>query len=153
MERDNAWLAEKLNQIWKNHFPDITHGNEIEVRFGRNSKTRLGSITLRKIENKKRRLLSYEVRELSPNQAVSIITINGYFKNESAPEKIIDGILAHEFCHYVHGFNSTIEKRYRTPHAGGIIDKELKERGMEDLLIFQKKWLKENWKNIIENKF
>lgn len=148
--RDNIWLKEKLIEMHQSHFSDITDGNEIVVQFGRKSKTRLGSISLREKGKEKRRLLRHKVKELTYENSLSIITINGHLQNEEIPEKLVIGILAHEFCHFVHGFNSLREKRYHLPHSGGIINSELKERGLEDVLKFQKKWLKQNWKSVIK---
>jgi len=85
-------------------------------------------------------------------QNPTIITINGLFKDKFVPEFIIDSVIAHEMVHYAHGFASPHEKKYATPHAGGIIKKEMAERGLEDLFILQKKWLKKNWKDFIAKK-
>jgi hypothetical protein len=148
--RDDNWLSDRLMTIWQNHFTDITDGNEIEVRFGRASKTRLGSITIREKNSRNRRMEIRRLRTLSADEVVSIITINSHLQSPDIPEEIVDGVLAHEFCHFVHGFNSMREKRYHLPHYGGIINNELKERGLDDILKFQKKWLKANWKNIIK---
>lgn len=150
--RDDIWLTNRLVKIWKENFPDINDGNELEIHFGRNSKTRLGSIVMRKKSHKKRRLLRSHVRSLTADDVVSIVTISGFFRDEDIPESVVDGIIAHEFCHFVHGFNSMREKRFCNPHQGGIIDKELKQRGLEETLKFQKKWVKENWQNYIKGK-
>jgi hypothetical protein len=147
--RDNIWLANRLHDIWQSYFAEITDGNEIEVRFGRMSKTRLGSITIREKLKMSRRVERRLLKMLSSNEVVSVITINGHLQNPEIPEELVDGILAHEFCHFIHGFNSMREKKYALPHSGGIIDKELKERGFGSILKFQKKWLKDNWKKII----
>lgn len=90
------------------------------------------------------------LKNLSADEVVSIITINGHLQNPEIPEEIVDGVLAHEFVHFVHGFNSMREKRYHLPHYGGIINGELKERSLGDTLKFQKKWLKQNWKKIVK---
>lgn len=148
--RDDNWLKEKLLEMHQSHFSDITEGNEIVVQFGRKNKTRLGSIALREKGKEKKRLLVHRSRELTHERALSIITINGHLQNEEIPEELVVGILAHEFCHFVHGFNSIREKQYQLPHSGGIIDRELKERGLEDILKFQKRWLRQNWKDIIK---
>ncbi|KKU45966.1 MAG: hypothetical protein UX62_C0023G0002 [Microgenomates group bacterium GW2011_GWA2_46_7] len=150
--RDNFWLANRLFYVWKTYFPDIIDGNELKVKFGRPSKTRLGSIALRRKGQEKKRLLKHRANFLKPEEAISIITINGHLANEDVPEKMIDAIIAHEFCHFVHGFNSLRTKLYRLPHSGGVIDHELKKRGLEETLRFQKAWIKQNWKNIIKTK-
>jgi len=148
--RNNDWLKEKMIEMHQSHFSDITEGNEIIVQFGRKNKTRLGSIALREKGKEKKRLLTHQARKLTGERAISIITINGYLQDEEIPEKLVVGILAHEFCHFVHGFNSIREKKYRLPHSGGIISQELRERGLEEVLRFQKKWLKQNWKEVIK---
>jgi len=148
--RDNIWLTNRLTQIWQNYFAEITDGNEIEVRFGKKSKTRLGSISIREKTRRGRRIEKKRLKTLSAEEVVSIITINSHFQNPEIPEEIVDGVLAHEFAHFVHGFNSMREKRFSLPHSGGIINNELKQRGLGDILKFQKKWLKDNWKKIIK---
>lgn len=82
----------------------------------------------------------------------TIITINGLFKDKTVPEFIIDSVIAHEMVHYAHGFASPHDKKHDTPHAGGVIKKEMRERGLEDLFTLQKKWLKENWKDFVTEK-
>ncbi len=147
--RNDLWLTNRLIYIWKTHFSDIEDGNEIKVRFGRHNRTRLGSIAIREKDKENRRILKNKLKYLEPHQVVSIITINGYFQNPDIPEKIVDAILAHEFCHFVYGFNSMRKRNHRYPHAGGIIDKELTRRGLGEDIKFQKKWIKENWKNTV----
>lgn len=149
--RDDDWLKNKLLQLHQNHFPDIIEGNEIEVRFGRACKTRLGSIAIREKANRSRRLVKGKLEYLAAEEVVSIITINGHFTNEGVPEEVVDGVLAHEFSHFVHGFNSIRAKKYRLPHAGGIIANEMKSRGLDEILKTQKRWIKKNWKKYIEN--
>ena len=152
------------------------------IRFGRKARTRLGSIKQsqaerisnnqfpisNEIQNSKilntdsglltvARMTQGEGSSLvsrSTGQLVNptIITINGLFKDSSIPEFLIDSVIAHEMVHYAHGFASPHDKKYATPHAGGIIKKEMKERGLEDLFILQKKWLKKHWKDFVEEK-
>ena len=147
--RDDLWLTTRLINIWENHFPDIIYGNDLEIRFGRESKTRLGSIALRRKENKRKRLLKPEVKYLKAEEAISIITINGHFKKPEIPEEIIDSVIIHEFIHFVHGFNSIRKKEHRFPHSGGVIRKELIKRNLHDLEKVQKKWIKERWKDFV----
>ena len=54
--------------------------------------------------------------------------------NEIIPEYIIDLTLAHEMIHYMHGFNSPLPKQFRHPHAGSVVDRELKKRGFGHLI-------------------
>jgi hypothetical protein len=148
--RDNEWLSQRLSYIHQKHFSDITDGNEIEVRFGRACKTRLGSIAIREKKYRSKRLLQNRLRYLSADEVVSIITINGYFTDPEIPEEVVDAVLAHEFSHFVHGFNSIRDRQYRLPHAGGVITQEFRERGLDGILKSHKKWIKTNWKQIIK---
>ncbi|AKM82811.1 TPA: hypothetical protein DD449_00055 [Candidatus Berkelbacteria bacterium] len=133
--RDNNWLKFRLETIWTKHFPDVALKNNVFVRFGRKSKTRLGSITLgrRNTEN--------------PN---TIITINGYFIDESIPEFVVDAVLSHELTHYAQGFCSPHEQAFRHPHRGGVVKNEMTGRGLDAILKAEKKWIKENWPNYIK---
>ncbi|MDO8444090.1 MAG: hypothetical protein Q7S80_01120 [bacterium] len=131
--RDNAWLEEKLEKIWREHFADVPRSNEIEIKFGAKARRRLGSI-----------------RQINPRDKHSTtrILISGYFRDENVPESIIDVTIAHELCHYAHGFCSPLPKYSKYPHQGGLVDKELKNRGFGEILNFQKNWLKTSWPNI-----
>jgi hypothetical protein len=127
-----------MNQIWRDHFSDVPQKNNVKIKFGRRARTRLGSI--RRIGN--RRFLSQE----NPD---SEIILTGYFKEEKVPEYIIDLTIAHELCHYAHGFSSPLPQLFKYPHLGGLVDKELVKRGFGPALKEQKKWLKEVWPTII----
>jgi len=129
--RDNSWLSERLNEIWSTRFADIPKSNDIAIIFGSNAATRLGSIKKNRLED-----------------SLTKITITGFFKDERVPEIIIDLTIAHEICHYAHGFSSPLPRLFNNPHQGGVVDKELKIRGFSAELIFQKRWLKENWLQI-----
>lgn len=129
--RDNAWLNKKLENILRDYFPEVEIKNQIIIKFGQKARTRLGSIRKAK------------------NGSDTAITITGYFQNEQAPEYLINLTIAHELCHYAHGFFSPLPKLSRYPHQGGIVDKELIDRGLGRELANQKTWLKSNWKNIV----
>lgn len=131
--RDNIWLVEKLDKIWREHFADVSRSNEIEIKFGAKARRRLGSI-----------------RQISPKDKHSKtrILMSGYFRDENVPESIIDVTIAHEVCHYAHGFCSPLAKYSKYPHQGGLVDKELKNRGFGEALKFQKGWLKTDWPKI-----
>jgi hypothetical protein len=130
--RDNQYLKARLDSVTGTYFPELGRVSCL-ISFGRKAKTRLGSI--------KKTLTG------------SKITINGLFKDQVIPEKIIDLTIAHELCHYLHGFTGEREKLFRYPHQGGIVDSELKERGLTTDLKFQKKWLKEEWPRIVRENF
>ena len=134
MVRDHNWLKFRLETIWAKFFPDIIVANNVFVKFGRPCRTRLGSI-------------KYGRRKEDPN---TIITINGYFKDETIPEFVVDAVLAHELTHYAQGFASPHEQKYAKPHQGGVVNHELVSRGLKDLLYMEKKWVKTNWRKYLE---
>jgi hypothetical protein len=123
-KRDNAWLLSRLDNLWLNYFSDVEKGNPVTIRFGRYSKFRLGSI------------------KLSRRTKKSFITITGMFKKKDIPEEVIDQTIAHELVHYAHGFSSFRPRLHKYPHAGGVVNKELKKRGMEYLVKAYKSWVK-----------
>ena len=128
MERDQEWLKNKLNQIWGLLFPEVPKDNEVIVRFRGKSKYRLGSIRMK--------------------DSITFITINSLFKHELVPEHVVDTTLAHELVHYMHGFNSPLPKKYRYPHQGNIVNKELIKKGFGNSLKLEKIWIKTEWEKI-----
>jgi len=146
--RDNEWLEEKMYEIWEGHFSDIPRKNLVIIKFGRGSKRQLGSI---KWANKKTRGIRQFLkgRDLQDDKRVSVITITSKFKDGEIPEKIVLATIAHEMCHYAHGFNSPLKQIFNHPHKGGVIRKEMEKRGLKHLYKFSKKWLKENWKEYV----
>jgi|SRR3989344_4761460 len=123
--RDNNWLLSRLDHIWSNHFSDVSQVNPVHIRFGRYSKYRLGSIKLNRTNGR------------------TFITITSMFKNPKVPMEVVDHTLAHELVHYTHGFSSKRIRLHKYPHAGGVVDKEMKERGMEYLIRGYKVWVKQ----------
>ncbi len=132
--RSHTWLIGLLNNTWQKYFADLERLNDVSIVFGRNAKRRLGSI-----------------RQVAPRDknSLTIITITGYFRDENVPEYIVTSTIAHELCHYAHGFASPHPKYSRHPHHGGIVDIELKNRGLGDQLKAQKLWLKQEWPKVI----
>lgn len=127
--RDNKWLKNRFEILWQKHYPDIAIINTVFVRFGRNNRTRLGSI-------------KFGRRKDNPN---TYITLNGYFRDQKIPEYVIDATLTHEMTHYAHGFYSLHSRAHRYPHQGGVVRKEMVDRGLDNVLKLSKRWLKENW--------
>lgn len=121
--RDNSWLEARLYKIWQSYFADVKGTNPLIVRFGRSALYRFGSI------------------KLDLRSKISYITINGNFRNPKLPVQVIDHTLAHELVHFTQGFSSKNPRLHRYPHRGGIIDKELKERGLNHLVLYYKNWL------------
>ncbi|MEX0617048.1 MAG: hypothetical protein WD231_04555 [Candidatus Woykebacteria bacterium] len=112
-----------MNKIWRNYFSDVKRTNPIVIRFGREAIYRFGSI------------------RLDLKKKISYITINGRFSNSKFPAEVIDHTLAHELVHYTQGFSSENPRMHRYPHRGGVIDKELRSRGLDHLVDFYKSWV------------
>ena len=127
--RDNLWLNERLNEIWELFFSDIVKKNNIKIRFLGKWKNKFGHI--KKLKD-----------------GSSEIVINGLFKNEKIPDYIVDLTIAHEVVHYLHGFNSPYPRKYRYPHQGGVVRKELISRGLKVPLKLERRFLKQDWRII-----
>ncbi|MBI2019036.1 hypothetical protein HYS95_00010 [Candidatus Daviesbacteria bacterium] len=122
--RDNKWLLSRLDFLWSEYFPEVSQTNKVFIRFGRYSKYRLGSIRLdRKTKS-------------------SFITITAMFKDLKIPAEVVDHTIGHELVHYAHGFSSTNPRLHKYPHAGGVVEREMKERGMGYLHQAYKCWVK-----------
>jgi len=134
--RDDKWLHQLLDEIWDQYFFDVMQDNIVRIRFGRKAKTRLGSIMVRPEE---------------PD--VSIITINGIFRDEAIPLLVIQATIVHELSHYAHGFNSPLTRQFKHPHAGGVMRREFSERGLLELYVHQKQWLKAYWPQVVRKHF
>ena len=128
--RNDIWLKEKLDKIWELLFPEVPRKNNVYIKFKGKSIRRFGCIK-RKGKD-------------------SLIEINSLFKNEIVPEYVIDTTLAHELVHYMHGFSSPLPRKYKHPHKGGIVDKELIKRGFGHSLKLEKIWAKKDWEKIFE---
>lgn len=126
--RDNEWLKNELEMIWNGHFSDIGKLNHVIIRFGRNSRTRLGFI-----------------RNHPALKGCTEIVITGLFRDESVPSYVVSSVIAHELTHYAHGFFSPHAQAHRYPHQGNIVDTEMRKRGLGVNLLKEKKWLKEVW--------
>lgn len=134
--RDKLWLTNKLDTIWDQYFQDIPRLNQVDIHFGRRAKRRLASIRQLCRKNK---------------HSDTEITVTSFYKDEKVPEAIVDVTIAHELCHYAHGFASPLRQYSKYPHRGDAVDKELKKRGLGEQLKYQEKWLKANWNNIVND--
>jgi hypothetical protein len=143
LERDTAWLENRLDLIWQRYFANVERANMVLIVFGQKSRTRLGSIGMEGWQGVKKGI-AYKSRR-NAAQGTSIITITGYFKDLQIPDYVIDATIGHELVHYAHGFHSPHPQLYRHPHQGGIVDSELMRRGMGETLYLQRKWLKKEW--------
>jgi hypothetical protein len=142
-----------MYDIWEKYFNDIPRRNAVLIRFGKRSRTQLGSIkwATTKTTGLKKFITSLEkefgeaLRDIFDDKRVSVITITRLYQDEKIPEYVVDSTIAHEMIHYAHGFSSPLSQVYSHPHKGGVIRKEMIARGMEEIWKNSKKWLKENW--------
>jgi len=137
-----------MYEIWEDHFNDIPRKNSVLIKFGRRSKRQLGSIKWVRNSTKVKTLLRQKGDEMKgqDDRRVSLITITALYQNLRVPEYIVKETIAHEMIHYAHGFFSPIKKIYSHPHQGGLIRREMEERGLGELHRRSKKWLKTNWR-------
>lgn len=130
--RDDLFLADRLNQIWKMLFPEVERKNNILIKFKGKWRNKFGHIKMLKNKDTE-------------------IAINSHFKKMEIPEYIIDLTIAHELVHYMHGFNSPLEKRFKHPHKGNIVNRELVERGFGAMMKKEKEFVKTEWGKFITN--
>lgn len=130
--RNNAWLLARLDYLWSNFFPDISQENPVFIKFGKYSRLRLGSI------------------KYDPRKGTSEITITSMFKDQTIPVEVVDHTIAHELCHYTHGFSSPRERAHKYPHSGGVIKREMEERSLGHLYVAYQKWVK-SYKEKLQN--
>ena len=123
--RTQLWLENKLEQIWQLLFPEVPKENNVLIKFKGKPKLRFGFIKKKDKD--------------------TLIAINSLFKSELVPEYVVDVTIAHELVHYSHGFHSPLPKKYKYPHQGNIVNKELRKRGFSFQLAQEKKWVKESW--------
>lgn len=142
--RDNVWLKKELQFLLKRYFSNVKIINPIEIKFGREAKYRFGSIRLVKPGGIG---VIRVMRDSHPQR--SLITITSMFKDESIPVGVVRYTLAHELCHYAHGFSSSNKRLFKFPHHGGVINRELTERGADELIPVFKTWLKDYRKRIL----
>lgn len=146
--RDNEWLQNKMYELWENHFADVPRRNLVIIKFGRGSKRQLGCITWANAKTRgiSKFLSNYKFED---DKRISVIRITSKFKNPEIPDEVVMATIAHEMCHYAHGFNSPLKQIYNHPHKGGVIRKELEKRDLGDVYKFSKRWLKSNWTKYI----
>lgn len=134
------------------YFADVKLTNPIEIKFGREARYRFGSIKLLKPRGIKslRLLKSLKLRDDEPQK--SIITITSMFAGEDIPVSVVQYTIAHELCHYSHGFSSANKRLFKYPHHGGVVNKELRDRGAGELISAFKLWLKEYRRQILASR-
>lgn len=132
--RDNIWLLSRLDHLWEKHFPDVRQSNKVFIKFGRNSRLRLGSI------------------RMDPRNRHTLIIITGMFKDPSIPVEVVDHTIGHELTHYAQGFSSPHIKLHRYPHEGGVVKRELLARGFGKELSIYQDWVKSYKKKLYSQK-
>ncbi len=123
MKRDNNWLVSRLDYLWDTYFSDIEQINPVFISFGKYARLRFGSI------------------RLDPSTNKTFITVTGMFKDPKIPVEVVDQTIAHELCHYTHGFSSPHRRMHKYPHEGGVIKKEMEKRGLMHLHKAYRKWV------------
>lgn len=129
--RDQAWLERLLDNIWQDHFHDVVPQTPLTIQYGKKARNRLGSLS---IDNKRQK---------------AVIRLTRLFEDQDIPEMVIKATIAHELCHYAHGFSNAKQPQFQHPHRGGVVAQEFAERGLEELYLAQKRWLKQYWPKII----
>jgi hypothetical protein len=147
--RTNNWLAERMYDLWDDHFADVPRKNLVIITFGRASSRQLGSIKWARKNTRIKSLLKskaiQDAHAVQDDRRITVITITRNFQDPDIPEYVVKATIAHEIVHYVHGFSSPLKQTYRYPHQGGIVRKELESRGLGELHTKARRWLRENW--------
>lgn len=153
--RDDKYLENMLYELWDNHFCDVPRKNLVVIKFGKYSKRQLGSIKLARQGTKIKGLMKKKKDELDAQdvKSVTVITITRYFQHDIIPEFVVRATIAHELCHYTHGFQSPLEKKFDHPHRGNVIKKELAKRDLLEEQEEADRWLKEHWLDIVYKRF
>ena len=130
VERDDRWLWQELNYLWNTYFPDVPRANTVVIEYSRSWKNRLGMICL------------------SLTGRTSYIGINSLLKLPQVPYNVTLITVAHELIHYSHGFGSPLPRLYEHPHRGGIVVREMAERGLRLEYEMYRKWIREHWESL-----
>lgn len=123
--RTEDWLAERVRLLRENHYSDVPQGYPVTTRWGTRARYRFGSISAR--------------------DGKCLIMVNQLFADEQVPGYVVDETLAHELAHYAHGYGSGLPRLYPHPHRGGIIEIELRKRGLGELHERAEQWRKTHW--------
>jgi hypothetical protein len=125
--RSQQWLAEELDLIWGEYFADTPRVNQVQIEFDGPWKRRLGVIRLCHLDDS------------------TYVGINSLLSHDEAPYCVTLITVAHELVHYCHGFGSPLPQKYRHPHRGGIVTRELVDRGLGRQLAEYADWIEQNW--------
>ena len=125
--RSRFWLRTALWQVWTEYFADVAPVNDVHIAYVRPSKTRLGWIAL------------------SEEGDSTLIGINRLLSHPDVPDEVCTITIAHELVHYCHGFGSPLPRRFADPHAGDVVDRELRLRGLGEALQRSQRWAQSSW--------
>ncbi len=126
MIRDNEWLNRRMEVIWQKLMPEIERRNKVKIIF----------------KGKWKNQFAY-IKQLDDGS--TLIGVNSLLRYPDVPDFILDTTIAHELVHYMHGFQSPYEQKFKYPHKGDVVNRELKKRGFNFLLSLEKDWLKTHW--------
>ena len=90
--RDQIWLQEELDYLWRHQFADVPRVSSIEVSFLGCWKNRLGVISFK------------------PDNNTTHIGINSLLRLPDVPYYVTTVTIAHELVHYSHGFGSPLPR-------------------------------------------
>jgi hypothetical protein len=82
---------------------------------------------------------------MSEDEATSFIHINSLLRLREVPDVITFITVAHEMVHYAHGFGSPLPRRYKHPHRGGVVKRELLRRGLAAEYARYDEWVYARW--------
>jgi hypothetical protein len=125
--RDQAWLDRELDLIWDEYFRDTPRVNGVHLGFYRPWKLRLGVIRLNMLDGD------------------TYIGLNSLLSHDEAPYCVALVTIAHELVHYCHGFGSPLPQKYKHPHRGGVVTRELLDRGLRRELGEYSDWIEQHW--------
>ena len=130
--RDQDWLIGQLEHIWRTWFSDVDRITPVTIRYVRPWKRRLAVIYLTEDDRR------------------SFIGVNRLLRDPRVPYPVVQVTLAHELAHYAHGFGSHHPRRYRHPHRGNVIQRELTRRGLGAELRFYTEWTNDSWFDLLD---
>ncbi len=123
--RTDEWLNQRFQSILRAHFYDVELVNPVDINYGIRARRRLGSIAL--------------------VNGRSVIRINRLLAEDIVPQYVVDATIGHEMSHYVHGFGSTLTRKFKHAHRGSVVDIEMDSRGMQEIRLQASAWVRENW--------
>lgn len=135
--RSHSWLQSHFESIWRTHFADVEKSNSVTIEWSKHNRNRLGAITAK--------------GGTPTHPEKSEIRINSLLRNPAIPEVVITQTIAHELAHYAHGFCSPHPQKFRHPHRGRVIEKELVARGLGTVYNEAEAWLKQNWRGHVHD--